>query len=47
VLALLVVDYLTRPNDYVRNDPFSSDDALLHAAPLEGREPALAAGARR
>jgi signal transduction histidine kinase len=48
VLALLVVDYLTRPNDYASNrHPFSSNDSGLRAAAVQGRESVLAAGARR
>jgi signal transduction histidine kinase len=48
VLALLVVDYLTRPYDYVPNrHPFSSGDSGLHVAALQSRESLLAAGARR
>jgi hypothetical protein len=48
VLALLVVDYLTRPHDYGPNrHPFSRDDSRLHVAPLQGRVSVLAAGARR
>jgi len=47
VLALLVVDYLTRPNDYVPNrHPFSSDSGI-HVASLQGREALPTAGARR
>jgi|GEM_PF-108054 signal transduction histidine kinase len=48
VLALLVVDYLTRPHDYgPHRHPFSGDDSRLHVAPLQGRMSGLAAGARR
>jgi signal transduction histidine kinase len=48
VLALLVVDYLTRPHDYGPNrHPFSGDDSRPHVAPLQGYAPGLAAGARR
>jgi signal transduction histidine kinase len=48
VFALLVVDYLTRPNDYKSNrHPFSDDDSLLRVAPRQDHPPVLAAGARR
>jgi signal transduction histidine kinase len=49
VLALLVVDYLTRPNDYVSHrHPFSGDGSRSHVAPLQGSESVLVvAGARR
>lgn len=46
VLALLVVDYLTRPSDYLPNrHPFSSDSGLHVAAP-QGCEALLTADAR-
>ncbi len=48
VLALVVVDYLTRPHDYVPSrHPFSSAGSGLHVAAREGRDSALAAGVRR
>jgi signal transduction histidine kinase len=47
VLALLVVDYLTRPNDYGPDrHPFIVEDSPHHAAPLQDRTPVLAADAR-
>ncbi len=38
VLALLVVDYLTRPNDYSPNGhPFSGGESFSQEAPVQGR----------
>jgi hypothetical protein len=47
VLALVVVDYLTRPNDYGPDrHPFSGDDSRHHVAPLQDPASVLPAGAR-
>jgi hypothetical protein len=48
VLALLVVDYLTRPNDYASNHhPFSDVDSRLQVAPLQSPESVVRASAPR
>lgn len=48
VLALLVVDYLTRPDDYASGrHPFSDDDPRLWLAPRPDGAPVLRADARR